>query len=142
MSDFAIYTADAAKIQTLLEAYRQGTKAEYLLLCHRDGSVISEIGDAARDSSTLAVLGTASFDSARQIGLMIGEPGFQSVSYAGVNRSVYISAVGEALLMVQVYPGGRLPKNIEDYSFLLVQKLLDAVPAFTKGATTRIKAQP
>jgi len=137
MSDFAIYTADAAKIQSLLEAYRQGTKAEYLLLCHRDGSVIAEVGAASRDSSTLAVLGTASFDSARQIGLMIGEPGFQSVSYSGVNHSVYISSVGDSLLMVQVFPGGRLPKNIEDYNFLLVQKLLDAVPAFTKG-TSRI----
>lgn len=135
MSDFAIYTADAAKIQALLEAYRQGTKAEYLLLCHRDGSVIAEVGTTTRDSSTLAVLGTASFDSARQIGLMIGEPGFQSVSYTGTNRSVYISAVGESLLMVQVFPGGRLPKSIEDYSFLLVQKLLDAVPAFTKNTS-------
>jgi len=137
MSDFAIYTADAVKIQALLEAYKQGAKAEYLLLCHRDGSVVSEVGTSSRDSSTLAVLGTASFDSAHQIGLMIGEPGFQSVSYTGVNRSVYISAVGDSLLMVQVFPGSRLPKSIEDYSFMLVQKLLDAVPAFTKN-TSRI----
>jgi len=142
MSDFAIYTADATKIQALLNTYRQGTKSEYLLLCHRDGSVIAEIGDLARDASTLAVLGSASFDSARQIGLMIGEPGFQAVSYSGANHAVYISAVGDSLLMVQVYPGSRLPKSIEDYSFLLVQKLLDAVPAFTHGATTRIKSQP
>ena len=135
MSDFAIYTADAAKIQALLDAYKQGTKAEYLLLCHRDGSVIAEVGSSNRDSSTLAVLGTASFDSARQIGLMIGEPGFQAVSYAGVNRSVYISAVGDSLLMIQVFSGTKLPKSIEDYSFLLVQKLLDAVPAFTKNTS-------
>jgi hypothetical protein len=138
MSDFAIYTADAAKIQALLDAYKQGTKAEYILLCHRDGSVISEVGSSTGDSSTLAVLGTASFDSAHQIGRMIGETGFQSVSYTGVNRSVYISAVGDSLLMVQVFPGGRLPKSIDDYSFLMVQKLLDAVPAFTKN-TSRLK---
>lgn len=138
MSDFAIYTADAAKIQALLDAYRNGTKAEYLLLCHRDGSVISEVGDSPRDSSTLAVLGTASFDSARQIGVMIGETGFQSISYTGVNHSVYIMAVGESLLMVQVFPGGKLPRSIDDYSFLLVQKLLDAVPAFTKN-TSKLK---
>ncbi|HSQ42199.1 MAG TPA: roadblock/LC7 domain-containing protein [Fibrobacteraceae bacterium] len=140
MSDFAIYTADAAKIQALLEAYKQGAKAEYVLLCHRDGSVIAEIGQAIRDASTLAVLGTASFDSARQIGLMIGEEGFRSVSYTGAQHSVYISAVGESLLLVQVFPGGKLPKSIEDYSFLLVQKLLDAVPAFTRTNTSRIKS--
>jgi len=139
MSDFAIYSSDAAKIQALLEAYRAGTKAHYLLLCHRDGSAVAEIGQVSGDSSTLAVLGTASFDSAHQIGRMIGETGFQAVSYTGVNRSIYISAVGNSLLMLQVFPGGRIPKNIEDYSALLVQKLLSAVPAFTREASSRLR---
>ena len=137
MNDFAIYTADAVKIQALLEAYKQGAKAEYLLLCHRDGSVVAEVGVTPQDSSTLAALGTASFHSAHQIGIIIGEPGFQSVSYTGVNRSVYISSVGDSLLMLQVYPSNRLPKSIEEYSFMLVQRLLDAVPAFT-NKTSRI----
>lgn len=138
MSDFAIYSADAAKIQALLQAYRQNTKSEYVLLSHRDGSVIADAGDIDRDSSTLSVLCTASFDSARQIGMMLGEPGFQAISYLGESRSVYISAVGESLLLLQVYPGNRLPKSIDDYSFKLVQLLIDAVPAFTQNNVSHL----
>lgn len=140
MSDFAIYSSDAAKIKALLDAYVKGTKAQYILLCHRDGSVIANVGDLNQDPSTLAVLGTASFDSARQIGVMLGEEGFQAISYLGKSLSVNISSVGESLLLFQVFPGERLPKNIDDYTFLLVEKLQNAIPSFTQN-TSKIERE-
>ena len=85
-----------------------------------------------------AVLSTASFDSAKQVGLMLGGETFQSVSYSGENRSIYISPVDEALLLVQVFPGSRLPNRIDDFNRLLVEKLVDAVPAFTQNTSKLI----
>ena len=138
MNDFSIYAADAVKIQALLQAYRQSTNCEYVLLSHRDGAVIAEAGEIEKESSTLSVLCTASFDSAQQIGMILGEPGFQAVSYLGKSRSVYISAVGNSILLMQVYPDDRLPKNIDSYSTNLVELLIDAVPAFTQDSSNNL----
>ena len=45
------------------------------------------------------------------------------------------SPVDEALLLVQVFPGSRLPNRIDDFNRLLVEKLVDAVPAFTQNTS-------
>ena len=121
-----------------MQAYQASVKAEYIVLCHRDGSIIAEVGSLGLDATPLAVLSTASFDSAKQVGLMLGGENFLSVSYAGENRSVYIAPVDEALLLVQIFPGSRLPNRIDDFNRLLVEKLVDAVPAFTQNTSKLI----
>ena len=78
MSDFTIYSDDAAKVQRLMSAYQASVKAEYIVLCHRDGSIIAEVGSLGIDATPLAVLSTASFDSARQVGMMLGGENFQA----------------------------------------------------------------
>ena len=138
MSDFTIYSDDVGKVRRLMQAYQASVKAEYIVLCHRDGSIIAEVGSLGLDATPLAVLSTASFDSAKQVGLMLGGENFLSVSYAGENRSVYIAPVDEALLLVQIVPGSRLPNRIDDFNRLLVEKLVDAVPAFTQNTSKLI----
>lgn len=138
MSDFAVYSEDAEKVRRLMLAYQGSVKADYVVLCHRDGSIIAEVGALGVDATPLAVLSTASFDSAKQIGMMLGGENFQSVSYGGENRSIYISPVNESLLLVQIFPGTKLPNRIEDFNRLLVEKLVDAVPAFTQNTSKLI----
>ena len=138
MSDFTIYSDDVGKVRRLMQAYQASVKAEYIVLCHRDGSIIAEVGSLGLDATPLAVLSTASFDSAKQVGLMLGGENFLSVSYAGENRSVYIAPVDEALLLVQIFTGSRLPNRIDDFNRLLVEKLVDAVPAFTQNTSKLI----
>ena len=127
MSDFTIFSDDAAKVQRLMTAYQASVKAEYIVLCHRDGSIIAEVGSLGIDATPLAVFSTASFDSARQ------------VSFTGENRSIYIAPVDQALLLVQIFPGSKLPNRIEDFNRLLVEKLVDAVPAFTQNTSRLVR---
>lgn len=139
MSDFTIYSDDVGKVRRLMLAYQASVKASYIVLCHRDGSIIAEVGSLGIDDATpLAVLSTASFDSAKQVGNMLGGETFNSVSYSGENQSIYISPVDESLLLVQVFPGSRLPNRIDDFNRLLVEKLVDAVPAFTQNTSKLI----
>lgn len=135
MSDFAVYTDDADRLRRLMQAYLTNVKADYIMLVHRDGSVISEVGTIGMDTVPLAVLSTASFGSAKQIGTMLGEGEFKSVSYMGEKRSIYIAPVESALLLVQIFSGNKLPNRIEDYNKLLVEKLIEAVPAFTQNTS-------
>lgn len=135
MSDFAVYSEDAEKVRRLMLAYQASVKADYVVLAHRDGSIIAEVGSIGMDATPLAVLSSASFDSAKQIGIMLGEGTFQSVSYTGERRSIYIAPVEDSLLLVQIYSGSKLPNRIEDYNKLLVEKLVDAVPAFTQNTS-------
>ena len=109
--------------------------------CHRDGNIIAEVGSLGSDldATPLAVLSIAAFDSSRQIGVMLGGEKFQSVSFTGENRSVYISPVAQSLLLVQVFNGGRLPNRIDDFNRLLVEKLEDAVPAFTQNTSSLVR---
>ena len=135
MSDFTIYSDDVSKVRRLMLAYQASVKADYIVLCHRDGSIIAEVGSLGFDATTLAVLCTAMYDSARQVDGMIGGNKLKSVSYSGMERSVYISPVDEALLLMQVFPGQKLPNRIDDFNRLLVEKLVDAVPAFTQNTS-------
>lgn len=135
MSDFTVYTDDANRVRRLMQAYQSNVKADYIMLVHRDGSVISEVGSIGMDTTPLAVLSTASFGSAKQIGTMLGEGEFRSVSYTGSKRSIYIAPVEDSLLLVQIFPGNKLPNRIEDYNRLLVEKLVEAVPAFTQNTS-------
>lgn len=139
MSDFTIYSDDADKVRRLMSAYQASVKAEYIVLCHRDGSIIAEVGSLGVDATPLAVLSTASFDSAKQVGLMLGGENFNSVSYTGDTRSIYIAPVDQALLLVQIFPGNHLPNRIEDFNRLLVEKLVDAVPAFTQNTSSLVR---
>ncbi|WP_407441117.1 roadblock/LC7 domain-containing protein [Fibrobacter sp.] len=138
MSDFTIYSEDVGKVRRLMLAYQASVKADYIVLCHRDGSIIAEVGSLGIDATPLAVLSTASFDSARQVGMMLGGVNFQAVSYTGEDRSIYIAPVDESLLLVQVFTGSRLPNRIDDFNRLLVEKLVDAVPAFTQNTSKLI----
>ncbi|MCQ2063200.1 MAG: roadblock/LC7 domain-containing protein [Fibrobacter sp.] len=138
MSDFTIYSEDVGKVRRLMLAYQASVKADYIVLCHRDGSIIAEVGSLGIDATPLAVLSTASFDSARQVGMMLGGVNFQAVSYTGEERSIYIAPVDESLLLVQVFTGSRLPNRIDDFNRLLVEKLVDAVPAFTQNTSKLI----
>ena len=138
MSDFTVFTDDAAKVGRLMQAYLSSVKAEYIVLCHRDGSIIAEAGTFEGDQTPLAVLSAASFDSATQIGKMLGGETFQAVSYTGENRSVYITSITNALILIQIFTG-KLPNRIEDFNKLLVSKLIDAVPAFTQNTSSLIR---
>ncbi|MCK9182515.1 MAG: roadblock/LC7 domain-containing protein [Fibrobacteraceae bacterium] len=135
MSDFAVYTEDADRVRRLMQAYLASVKADYVMLVHRDGSIIAEVGSIGMDATPLAVLSTASFGSAKQIGVMLGEGEFRSVSYTGEKRSIYIAPVEDSLLLVQIFSGNKLPNRIEDYNKLLVEKLVEAVPAFTQNTS-------
>ena len=112
MSDYTIYSDDANKVRRLMTAYQASVKCEYLVLCHRDGTIIAEVGSLGSDldATPLAVLSIAAFDSSRQIGVMLGGEKFQSVSFTGESRSVYI-----------------------------VEKLEDAVPAFTQNTSSLVR---
>ena len=135
MSDFSVYAEDAEKVKRLMLAYQASVKADYVVLCHRDGSIIAEVGSIGIDATPLAVLSSASFDSAKQFGLLLGGEDIQSVSYGGESRSVYISPVSDSLLLIQIFSGTKLPKRIEDFNRLLVEKLVEAVPAFTQNTS-------
>lgn len=139
MSDFTIFSDEAEKVQRLMNAYLVSVKAEYMVLCHRDGSIIAEVGSLGVDATPLAVLSIASFDSALQVGRMLGGENFNSVSFSGENRSIYISPVDNALLLVQIFAGSKLPNRIEDFNSLLVKKLVDAVPAFTQNTSRLVR---
>ena len=121
-----------------MTSYQASVKCEYVVLCHRDGNIIAEVGSLGSDLDATP-LSIAAFDSSRQIGVMLGGENFQSVSFTGENRSVYISPVDQSLLLVQVFNAGRLPNRIDDFNRLLVEKLEEAVPAFTQNTSSLVR---
>lgn len=140
MSDFALHVADATKIQKLLGAFQTTLKAEYLLLCHRDGTIIAQSGilEETIDSSTLAVLVVASHSSAMQIGNLLGGSTFRTISYLGTQKSIGISAVGNSLLLVQIFPGVAIPVKLEEFAGVLESRLMSVVPHFIEN-TSRLR---
>lgn len=131
--DFTVYSEEAIKATRLLQAYCTSAKAEYVVVCHRSGSALAEAGSLAGDASPLALLSASSFDSANQFGAMIGNGKFKAISFISDNKSVYVSTVDPALIILQIFPG-HLPAKIEDFTRVLIEKLNAATPAFMQEA--------
>lgn len=133
--DFTVYSEEANKAVRLLQAYCVSAKAEYVVLCHRSGSVLADAGSLAGDASPLALLSTSALDSANQFGAMMGNGKFSAISFVSNSKSVYVTPIDPALIVIQIF-AGHLPPRVEDFTRVLVDKLNTATPAFMQEANS------
>lgn len=89
------------RLKTVIARLSLETAARMVLLIHRDGQPIAFHGDVhAVDTTSFSSLAAGNVAATSSMARLIGENAFPALSHEGEKESIYISVVGQTLLVV------------------------------------------
>jgi len=101
---FELNVNDCEKIQKDLNDFLDLSEAQATLLCDRGGSILFSEGEFNEDSIDLVcALVAGSFAATKELALALGEDEFSAIFHQGKNNSIFISAIGEEVLLLSIF---------------------------------------
>lgn len=101
---FELNVADCEIIQKDLNDFLDLSEAQATLLCDRGGSILFSEGEFDEDSIDLVcALVAGSFAATKELALALGEEEFSAIFHQGQNNSIFISAVGDEVLLLSIF---------------------------------------
>ncbi len=99
-----ILEKDHARFVQLLEQLRQQANARFVTLVDKTGQQIAAQGDSDdADPTSLASLTAGNVAATEGLAQLVGEAGFTSLYHEGTNRNLYLSVVGEKVILLVVF---------------------------------------
>lgn len=112
-STWSFQERDALLIGDVLTTLLQESNARCALLVDRNGQLVTTAGERSDlDSTSFASLAAADFSANDQLASLIGEPAFSSLFHQGEKESMYLTGVGERLILVVLFDGRAAPGMI------------------------------
>ncbi|MCM8540505.1 MAG: roadblock/LC7 domain-containing protein [Lentisphaeraceae bacterium] len=101
---FELNVADCEIIQKDLNDFLDLSEAQATLLCDRGGSILFSEGEFDEHSIDLVcALVAGSFAATKELALALGEEEFSAIFHQGQNNSIFISAVGDEVLLLAIF---------------------------------------
>ena len=101
---FELNVNDCEKIQKDLNDFLDLSEAQATLLCDRGGSILFSEGEFNEDSIDLiCALVAGSFAATKELALALGEEEFSAIFHQGQNNSIFISAIGDEVLLLSIF---------------------------------------
>lgn len=92
------------ELDSILSALHWETEAESILLADVTGQMISIAGYAKINTAAISAVSAGSLAATKEMARLIGEPArFKLVLQEGATRSVYLSDVGEELVLITIF---------------------------------------
>ena len=88
-----------------LDDFLESSEANAVMLCDRGGNIIVHTGESVDEAiDIISALVAGAFAATKELAKVLGEEEFTAIFHQGVNTSIFISAVGEEVL-VDAYLG-------------------------------------
>lgn len=101
---FELNTADCERIQKDLHEFLDLSEAQATLLCDRGGAILFSEGEFQEDAIDLiCALVAGSFAATKELALALGEDEFSAIFHQGKNNSIFISAIGDEVLLLAIF---------------------------------------
>ncbi|MCH2205108.1 MAG: roadblock/LC7 domain-containing protein [Lentisphaerales bacterium] len=101
---FELNIADCERIQKDLHEFLDLSEAQATLLCDRGGAILFNEGEFAEDAIDLiCALVAGSFAATKELALALGEEEFSAIFHQGKSNSIFISAIGEEVLLLAIF---------------------------------------
>ncbi len=119
------------KLEACLERLLRGSRALSVLLADMTGHLINEKGsNEGLDTVSLAALAAANMAATTEMARQIGEAAsFSYLLHKGQRRHVYISAVGQTLLLIIIFDEATQVGSVRIFAELAAGELLQMSPA-------------
>lgn len=91
------------KIDTILQELFWETEAQCILVADISGQLVSVLGKTERNTAVLSTLAAGNLAATKEMARLVGEPArFKLLLHEGENRSVYLSDMGEEMVLITV----------------------------------------
>ncbi len=101
---FELNALDCETIAKDLNEFLEMSEAQASLLCDRGGSILFSEGEFQEGSIDLVcALVAGSFAATKELALALGENEFSAIFHQGENNSIFISAVGDEVLLLAIF---------------------------------------
>ena len=101
---FELNVQDCERIQKDLSDFIDLSEAQATLLCDRGGSILFSEGEFKEEAIDLiCALVAGSFAATKELALALGEEEFSAIFHQGNTNSIFISAVGDEVLLLAIF---------------------------------------
>ena len=101
---FMLKREEYEQINQDLEEFLQNSEARAALLCDRGGNIIVSSGDSISDSmDMISALVAGAFAATKELAILLGEQEFSNIFHQGIKSSIFMSAVGEEVLLLALF---------------------------------------
>ena len=101
---FELNVQDCEKIQKDLGDFLNLSEVQDTLLCDRGGAILFSEGEFDEGAIDLiCALVAGSFAATKELALALGEEEFSAIFHQGNTSSIFISAVGEEVLLLAIF---------------------------------------
>ncbi len=108
-----------------LDELLANAEARNVLLCDRGGNVIVSCGDSELENMDMvSALVAGSFAATKQLALVLGEQEFTAVFHQGAKISIFISGVGEEVLLLALFSDETNAGLVKMYALTACRKFI------------------
>ena len=121
---FVLQPQDYDQIKRDLDDFLSNSEARTVLLCDRGGNVIADSGENVADSMDLvSALVAGAFAATKELAMVMGEKEFSAIFHQGENTSIFMSSVGEEVLLFSLYSDDTNAGLVKMYALTVSRKI-------------------
>ncbi len=101
---FMLKDLEYGQLKQDLDEFLTNSEAQTVLLCDRGGNVIVSSGEAFIDTiDMISALVAGAFAATKELAGILGENEFTAIFHQGAKISIFISAVGEEVILLAIF---------------------------------------
>lgn len=111
-----------------LDDFLDNSEANAVLLCDRGGNIIVNSGDSVEgEADLISALVAGAFAATQQLAAVLGEKEFTAIFHQGTRKSIFISSVGEEVLLLALFSDNTNAGLVKMYALTVCRKMLALV---------------
>lgn len=131
------------ELDEILKQLYWDTEAESILLADTTGQMISVAGKANINTAAISAVAAGSLAATKEMARLVGEPArFKLVLQEGDSRSVYLSDVGEELVLITIFGKNTTIGLVRISTQIAVEKFFVIVKSALKNPASGVDLYP
>ena len=111
-------------LQADLRDFLKNSEAGAVMLCDRGGNILLHDGDSVNESADLiSALVAGAFAATQELAAVVGEEQFTAIFHQGEQTSIFISAVGDEVLLLALFDNNTTAGLVKMYAFNTISKI-------------------
>jgi predicted regulator of Ras-like GTPase activity (Roadblock/LC7/MglB family) len=125
---FVLSEENYGMLKTDLDDFLENSEANAVLLCDRGGNIIVNSGDSVEgEADLISALVAGAFAATQQLASVLGEKEFTAIFHQGVKKSIFISAVGDEVLLLALFSDNTNAGLVKMYALTVCRKMMSLV---------------
>lgn len=137
---FILQPDEYETIKSDLDVFLTNSEARTVMLCDRGGSIIADSGEEVVGSMDLiTALVAGAYAATKELAMVLGEDEFNAIFHQGKQTSVFMTSIGEEVLLLAVFSDETNAGLVKMYAMTTCRKihnLVDEVMARSEVAAS------